>query len=153
MIKSLFSKNFFTFQTFVVFFYVVVGLSMLNFTLITADRLTAVKWPFFYEDRIHTKELHIAIALVWGITTEYMITMITLFNVLDPGTARYLGNVTFVVVVITGFITLFISNSFVSAKARSQLKAIKKIIHSIENISVEPGDESINKKRVSEERI
>ena len=119
---------------------------MLNFTLITADRLTAVKWPFFYEDRIHTKELHIAIALVWGITTEYMITMITLSNVLGPGTARYLGNVTFVVVVITGFITLFISNSFVSAEARSQLKAIKKITHSIENLSVEPGDKSNNKK-------
>ena len=112
-----------------------------------------MKWPFFYEDRIHTKESHIAFAVVWGITTAYMKAMVTLFNVLDPGTARYLGNVTFVVVVITGFITLFISNSFVSAKARSQLKAIKKIIHSIENISVEPGDESINKKRVSEERI
>ena len=42
--------------------------------------------------------------------------------------------------------TLFISNSFVSAEARSQLKAIKKITHSIENLSVEPGDKSNNKK-------
>ena len=141
-----FSENSFTFQTSVVFFYVAVVLSMLNFTLITIDRLTAVKWPLFYEDRIHTKESLIAIAVVWGITIAYTIIMITLFNVLDPGTARYLGNVTFVVVVITGFITLFISNSFVFVEARSQLKAIEKVTHSIENLSVEPGDKSNNKK-------
>ena len=105
-----------------------------------------MKWPFFYEDRIHTKESHIAFAVVWGITTAYMKAMSTLFNVLDPGTARYLGNVTFVAVVITGFITLFISNSFVFSEARSQLKAIEYITHSIANLSVEPGDKSNNKK-------
>ena len=140
------SENSFIFQTSIVFFYVAVVLSMLNFTLITVDRLIAVKWPFFYEGRIDTKRSFIAIAVVWGIAIVYAILMITFFNILDPGTARYLGNVTFVVVVITGFVTLFISNSFVFVEARSQLKAIEKITHSIENLSVEPGDKSSNKK-------
>ena len=144
--KKSFSENSFIFQTSVVFFYVAVVLSMLNFTLLTVDRLIAVKWPFYYEDRVQTKQPFIAIAVVWGVTIVYGILMITLFDVLDPGTARYLGNITFVVVVIIGFITLFTSNSFVFVEARSQLKAIEKITHSIENLSVEPGDKSNNKK-------
>ena len=144
--KKSFSENSFIFQTSVVFFYVAVVLSMLNFTLLTVDRLIAVKWPFYYEDKVQTKQPFIAIVVVWGVTIVYGILMITLFDVLDPGTARYLGNITFVVVVIIGFITLFTSNSFVFVEARSQLKAIEKITHSIENLSVEPGDKSNNKK-------
>ena len=141
-----FFQNYLTLQTPVVFIHVVVVLSMLNFTLITVDRLIAVKWPFFYEDRIHTKQSLIAIALVWGITIVYAIVMIILFNVLDPGTTRYLRNIIFLVVVLTGFVTLFISNSFIFVAARSQLKAIEKITHIIENLSVEPGNISNNKK-------
>ena len=52
-------EAFFTLQTLI---HVAVVLSMLNFTLITADRLIAVKWPFFYEDRIHIKQSVIAIS-------------------------------------------------------------------------------------------
>ena len=61
---------------------IAVFLSMINFTLIIVDRLIAVKWPFFYMDRIHTKQSLIAIAVVWGITIVYAIVMITLINVL-----------------------------------------------------------------------
>ena len=62
---------------------------MLNFTLITADRLIAVKWPFFYMNRIHTKQSLIAIAIVWGFTIAYTILMITIFSVLDLRTSKY----------------------------------------------------------------
>ena len=93
---------------------------MLNFTLMTVDCLIAVKWPFFYEDKVHTKSL-VAIVVVWGITIAYAIVMIILFNVLDPGTTRYLRRVIFLDVVSAGFITLLISNSFVFVEARSQL--------------------------------
>ena len=141
-----FFKNYLILQTPVTFIHVVVVLSMLNFTLITVYRLIAVKWPFFYEGRVHTKQSLIAIAVVWGIIISYAILMITLFNVLDPGTTRYLRNFIFLAVVVTGFITLFISNSFIFVEARSQLKAIEKITHSIENLSVEPGNKSNNKK-------
>ena len=101
--EKTFHENYFTFHIFDAFFYVVVVLSMLNFTLITVDRLIAVKWPFFCEDRIHTKQSLIAIAVVWGITIAYAIVMITLFNVLDPRTSTYLGKVTFVVIITIGF--------------------------------------------------
>ena len=58
---------------------------------------------------------------------------------------RYLGNVTFVVVVIIGFITLFISNYFVFVEARRDLRRIEKIIYNIENISVELSNKSNSK--------
>ena len=142
--KSFF-ENYFILQNSVVFFYVVVVLSMLNFTLITIDRLIAVKWPFFYMNRIHTRESFIAIAVVWGITITYMIILITLFNVLLPQTSRYLGNVTFVAVVIVGFITLFISNYFVFVETRRHLRRIEKITHNTENVSVELSNKSNSK--------
>ena len=86
----------------------------------TVDCLIAVKWPFFYENKVHTKSL-VAVAVVWGITIAHVIVMIILFNVLDPGTTRYLRRVIFLDVVSAGFITLLISNSFVFVEARSQL--------------------------------
>ena len=96
----------------------------------TVDCLIAVKWPFFYENKVHTKSL-VAVAVVWGITIAHVIVMITLFNVLDPGTTRYLRKVIFPDVVLAGFITLFISDSFVF----------------VANIIVEPSDKSKNKER------
>ena len=146
--KSFFDY-YFMLPTLDVFFYVIIVPSMLNFTLITVDRLIAVKWPFFYEDKIHTKQSLIAIAAVWGITLAYAIVMITLFNVLDPRTLKYLGEITFVVIITTGFTTLLISNSFVFVEARRQLRAIEKITHSIENITAEPSLKSSNTRRES----
>ena len=135
----------------VIFAYVTVVLSMLNFTLITADRLIAVKWPFFYMERIHTKQSLIAIAVVWGITIAYAILMITIVSVLDLGTTRYLGNVSFLVVVTTGFITLFISNSFVFVEARGKLRAFEKIAHGTGNIA-ESNDKSKNREKESRKK-
>ena len=129
------------------FFYVVIILSMLNFTLITADRLIAVKWAFFYMDRIHTKQSLIAIAIVWGVAIIYAIVMITLFSVLDGETSKYLGDITFIAVVITGFITLFISNSFVFVEARRHLRRGEIIALNINKNSVEPRDKYSNKER------
>ena len=48
---------------------------MLNFTLMTVDCLIAVKWPFFYEDKVHSKSL-VAIVVVWGITIAYAMSWI-----------------------------------------------------------------------------
>ena len=136
------------------FFYVVIILSLLNFTLITADRLIAVKWPFFYIDRIHTKQSLISIAIVvWGVAIVYAIVMITLFSVLDGETSKYLGDITFIAVVITGFITLFISNSFVFVEARRHLRRGEIIALNINKNSVEPRDKYSNKERFSEKRI
>ena len=136
------------------FLYVVIILSLLNFTLITADRLIAVKWPFFYIDRIHTKQSLISIAIVvWGVAIVYAIVMITLFSVLDGETSKYLGDITFIAVVITGFITLFISNSFVFVEARRHLRRGEIIALNINKNSVEPRDKYSNKERFSEKRI
>ena len=60
--------------------------------------------------KTHTKESLIAIAVVWETTIVYAVVMVILFNVLDPRTSRYLGNITFVVIVIIGFMVLFISS-------------------------------------------
>ena len=142
-----FYENYFQLQTFNIFVDVAVVLSMLNFTLITADRLIAVKWPFFYMSRTHTKEAFIAIAVIWGITIVYAKVRIILFNVLDTQTSKYLGNITFIVLVTTGFMTLFMSNSFVFVEARRHLRRIELTFHNTKNISVEPSDKSSNKER------
>ena len=145
--KKSFFENYFILQSCIIFVDVVVVLSMLNFTLITVNPLIAVNWPLFYVGRIHTKESFIAIAVVWGITVVYAVVMVTFFNVLDPLTSTYLGNIAFVVVVIARFITLFISNSFVFVEARRHLRRAEKISCSIKNISVEPSDKSNNKEK------
>ena len=51
--EKTFFESYLTIRIFHILFYVVVVLSMLNFTLITADRLIAVKWLFFYMNRLH----------------------------------------------------------------------------------------------------
>ena len=73
--------------------------------------------------------------------------MVTLLNILLPQKSRLLGSVIFVVVAITGFVTLFISNSFVFVEARRHLRRAEKINSSTENISVEPSDKSNDKKK------
>ena len=145
--RKSFVENYYILQSFVVFLYVAVVLSMLNLTLITLDRLIAVKWPFIYEEKVHTKQSFIAIAVVWGITIAFAVVMTTLFNVLHPQTSRLIGNATFVAVVLTGFITLLVSNSFVFVEARTQLKAIEKVAYSIEIISLESSDNSNHKEK------
>ena len=127
-----------------------VVLSMLNLTFITLDRLVAVKWPFFYEDRIQTKHIFAAIGIVWGVVIIYGIIMTILSMVYDSEYFyQYLGQVIFIVVVMNGFITLSTSNFFVFLEARRQLKAIEKI-------SVELLDDSKtkkNKRRAKEFRV
>ena len=82
-----------------------------------------------------------------GVTYSIWVVMVTLLNILLPQKPRLLGSVIFVVVVITGFITLFISNSFVFVEARRHLRRTEKISCSTENISVEPSDKSNNKEK------
>ena len=106
-----------------------------------------MKWPFFYLDRIHTKQSLIAIAVVWGITIVYAIVVITLISVLDGWTWKYLEDVTFLSVVITGYIALFISNSFVFIEAWRHLKKTEIIILSSTNIAREPSNALNNKEK------
>ena len=145
--KRSFVQIYFMLEFFVIFVDVVVVLSMLDFTLITIDRLIPAKWPLFYVGRIHTKESLVAIAVVWGITIVYAVVMVILFNFLDPRTSRYLRNITFVVIVVTGFMALFVSNSFVFAEARRHLRRLKKISCNIDNIAAEPDDKLGKEKR------
>ena len=145
--KRSFVQIYFMLEFFVIFVDVVVVLSMLDFTLITIDRLIPAKWPLFYVGRIHTKESLVAIAVVWGITIVYAVVMVILFNFLDPRTSRYLRNITFVVIVVTGFMALFVSNSFVFAEARRHLRRLKKISRNIDNIAAEPDDKLGKEKR------
>ena len=106
-----------------------------------------MKWPFFYLDRIHTKQSLIAIAVVWGITIVNAIVVITLINVSDGWTWKYLEDVTFLSVVITGYIALFISNAFVFIEAWRHLKKTEIIILSSTNIAREPSNALNNKEK------
>ena len=106
-----------------------------------------MKWPFFYLDRIHTKQSLIAIAVVWGITIVNAIVVITLINVSDGWTWKYLEDVTFLSVVITGYIALFICNSFVFIEAWRHLKKTEIIILSSTNIAREPSNALNNKEK------
>ena len=125
--EKLFYENYPLHRTFILIIDVVVCLSVSNFSLITLDRLVAVKWPFFYQDRIHTKQVFIAITVVWVITLIYGIILIILYNALDHKTSRNLRNIAFVIVVIPGFITLLTTNGFVFVEASKQLRTIEKI--------------------------
>ena len=142
-----FLQRYFLLQSFIIVINIVVFLSMINFTLITVDRLIAVKWPFFYIYKIDTKQSLIAIAVVWGITTIYAIVMITRFSVLDVKTSKYLEDVTFVAVVITGFILLFVSNSFVFVEARKHLRRREIITFRLTNIAIEPSNRLNNEEK------
>ena len=142
-----FLQRYFLLQSFIIVINIVVFLSMINFTLITVDRLIAVKWPFFYIYKIDTKQSLIAIAVVWGITTIYAIVMITLFSVLNVKTSIYLEDVTFVAVVITGFILLFVSNSFVFVEARKHLRRREIITLRLTNIAIEPSNRLNNEEK------
>ena len=121
-----FYENYLLKKSFILLVDVVICLSVSNFSLITLDRLIAVKWPFFYEDRIHTKQAFTVITVVWVVTVAYGIILIILFNVLEHKNSRRLGHVAFIAVAIAGFITLLTTNCFVFVEARKQLKAIEK---------------------------
>ena len=126
--EKLFYENYPLHRTFILIIDGVVCLSVSKFLLITLDRLIAVKWPFFYEDRIHTKQVFIAITVAWVIITFACgIILIILFNALDHRTSRHLPNIAFIIVVIAGFITLLTSSGFVFVEAGKQLRAIEKI--------------------------
>ena len=60
-----------------------VVLSMLNLTFITLDRLVAVKWLFFYENRIQAKHIFAAIDVVWGVVIVYGIVLAILSILYD----------------------------------------------------------------------
>ena len=65
-----------------------------------------------------------------------------------------MGNVTFLTVVITDFITRCISTTFVFVEAKCTLRAIQKITNSMKKIQGELSDSSKNKeKKVAERRI
>lgn len=62
-----------------------VVLSMVNLTFITLDRLVlvAVKWLFFYENRIQAKHIFAAIDVVWGVLIVYGIVLAILSILYD----------------------------------------------------------------------
>ena len=65
-----------------------------------------------------------------------------------------MGNVTFLTVVITDFITRCISTTFVFVEAKCTLRSIQKITNSMKKIQGELSDSSKNKeKKVAEKRI
>ena len=55
--------------------------------------------------------------------------------------------ITFLAVVMTGFMALFISNSFVFVEARRHLRRLEKISRNIDNIAEELDDKLAKEKR------
>ena len=106
---------------------VLVCLSLLNFTLLTLDRLVAVKFPFFYEVKIQAKHIYFAVGFNWGFTIIFGVILLIIYVTIDPSRVLSAANIMFIVTFLCGFITLLTSNTFIFIEARKQLHAIEKL--------------------------
>ena len=106
---------------------VLVCLSLLNFTLLTSDRLVAVKWPFSYEVEIQAKHIYFAVGFEWSFTIVFGLILLIIYVTIDPSRVLAAANVMFIITFLSGFITLLTSNTFIFIEARKQLHAIDKL--------------------------
>lgn len=105
---------------------VLVCLSLLNFTLLTLDRLVAVKWPFFYEVKIQAKHIYFAAGFNWSFRIVFGVILLIIYVTIDPSRVLSATNIMFIVTFLCGFITLLMSNTFIFTEARKKLHTIEK---------------------------
>ena len=106
---------------------VVILLTIINLISLTLDRLLAVKYPFFYQTSIKTKHVYIIISIAWILSLVYAIILVTVSNIMAGNAIKGAAHLSFFIIVLIGFITLAVSNSFIYFEAKKQLKAISAV--------------------------
>ena len=112
---------------------VAMSLSLFNLVSLTLDRLLAVKLPFFYQASIQTKHVYIVISGAWIISLIYFSVLLITWHVKGVSVMVDIANLSFVVIVLSGFVTLAVSNAFIYFEARKQLRKMSKCL--IQNLN------------------
>ena len=107
---------------------VTMSLSLFNLVSITLDRLLAVKLPFLYKASIKTMHVYIAIAGAWILSLIYFSVLITIWRVNGTSVMLDVTNLSFSVIVLSGFVTLAVSNAFIYFEARKLLRKMSKFL-------------------------
>ena len=115
-------------------FGVFILISVMNMTLLSGDRLYAVKWTFRYLESVTSTQIYIAIVSPWVISVIYFITLITLLHICNEGIQDIIQHIIYIsfdVIAMLGFLTLAVSSAILYKEARIQLLRI-----SMTNITV-----------------
>ena len=112
---------------------VTMSLSLFNLVSLTLDRLLAVKLPLFYQASVKTMHVYIAISAAWIISLIYLSVLLIMWRVNGVSLIVDITDLSFAVIILTGFVTLAISNAFIYFEARKQLQKMSKCL--IENLN------------------
>ena len=109
------------------------SLSLFNLVSLTLDRLLAVKLPFFYQASIKTMHVYVAISGAWILSLIYLSVLLTTWRVNGVSLMVDITSLSFAVIVLSGFVTLAVSNAFIYFEARKQLRKMSKSL--MENLN------------------
>ena len=107
---------------------VTMSLSLFNLVSLTLDRLLAVKFPFFYQASIKTKHVYIVISGAWILSLIYFSVAVTIWRINGMSMMLDITNLSSAVIVLSGFVTLAVSNAFIYFEARKQLRKMSKCL-------------------------
>uniref|UniRef100_A0A7M6DJL0 G-protein coupled receptors family 1 profile domain-containing protein n=2 Tax=Clytia hemisphaerica TaxID=252671 RepID=A0A7M6DJL0_9CNID len=111
----------------VIFYIIVVTsmiLSLINRMAVTLDRLLAIKKPFFYKEKFTTKVFFIIVGVTLAIALTYFIALLVCYLYLPMKTVMLALQISFVSVIMSGFLVLNTVNYIIYREARRQLRAI-----------------------------
>ena len=112
---------------------VTMSLSLFNLVALTLDRFVAVKLPFFYQASIKTMHVYIVISGAWILPFIYLSVLLTIWRLNGVSVMVDITNLSFAVIVLSGFVTLAVSNAFIYFEARKQLRKMSKCL--MENLN------------------
>lgn len=118
--------NFDSHMTFAFLISVFMLLSLDNLIVVTLDRLIAVKWSFYYQNKLKAKHVYVTICAAWSITVLYFIILMVVRHSSTILIAFGLVHYSFLSVIIAGFVVMLVTNIIIYVEAKRQLRAISK---------------------------
>ena len=120
-------------------------LSIANLISLTLDRLFAVKYPFIYQTSIKTKHVYIIISSAWILSLIYLIFLLVAWQQLEMSAIKQISSLSFLIVVLSGFVTLVLSNILIYFEAKKQLREISKTY--VDNVNRKMSTKSLLQRR------
>ncbi|XP_066916958.1 trace amine-associated receptor 6-like [Clytia hemisphaerica] len=91
---------------------------------VTLDHLLAIKKPFLYEEKFTTKVFFIIVGVTLAIALTYFIALLVCYLYLPMKTVMLALQISFVSVIMSGFLVLNTVNYIIYGEARRQLRSI-----------------------------